>query len=116
MDAAGLVETVNKYNQCCAAGEDPDFGRLSETLIPIKTPPFYAMELTIGNINTNGGPVHNKASQTLDRDGKPIPRLYSAGELGSIFGFLYNSGHNLPEALAFGRIAGMNTAVLTPWD
>lgn len=43
MNAAGLVEAVNKYNQYCAAGEDPDFGRLSETLIPIKTPPFYAM-------------------------------------------------------------------------
>jgi acetyl esterase len=46
----------------------------------------------------------------LDPDGRPIPRLYSAGELGSIYGFLYQGGGNLAECLAFGRIAGANAA------
>ena len=37
-------------------------------------------------------------------------RLYAAGELGSIWGFMYQSGGNLGECLAFGRIAGLNAA------
>jgi hypothetical protein len=115
MDAAGLAETVDMYNQYCAAGEDSDFGRSQANLVPLNNPPFYALEMAIGNINTNGGPVHNKDAQTLDVDGRPIPRLYSPGEFGSIFGHLYFWGGNFPEALAFGRIAGENAAGEEPW-
>ncbi len=116
MDAAGLAEAVNKYNQYCAAGNDPDFGRPAAQLVPIETPPFYAMELCIGNINTNGGPVHNQHSQSLDVEGKPIPRLYSTGEFGSIYGYMYLGGGNFPEALFTGRIAGEHAAALQPWS
>jgi predicted oxidoreductase len=42
--------------------------------------------------------------------GKPIKRLYSAGELGSVWGFLYQSGGNLGECLGLGRMAGTNAA------
>ena len=55
-------------------------------------------------------PKHNGKAQTLDKDDKPIPRLYTPGELGSFFGFLYPGGSNIPEAIAFGRIAGENAA------
>jgi succinate dehydrogenase/fumarate reductase flavoprotein subunit len=48
-------------------------------------------------------------------EGKPIPRLYAAGELGSFFGHLYQGGNNLPEALAFGRIAGERAAAENSW-
>ena len=39
-----------------------------------------------------------------------IVTLYSAGELGSIWGFLYQSGGNLGECLGLGRMAGSNAA------
>jgi succinate dehydrogenase/fumarate reductase flavoprotein subunit len=116
MDAAALAKTVNDYNSYCATGIDPDFGRQESSLVPINTPPFYAVELVTGHLNTNGGPVHNKYSQTMDVDGEPIPRLYSAGEFGSIFGFLYYGGGNVPEAMAMGRIAGEQAAGLEPWE
>jgi 3-oxosteroid 1-dehydrogenase len=48
-------------------------------------------------------------------DGKPIPRLYTPGELGSLYGALYNGGGNLPEAYAFGRIAAEHALTLKPW-
>jgi len=48
--------------------------------------------------------------------GKPIPRLYAAGELGSAFGHLYLSGGNIAECFVTGRIAGMNAAALAAWD
>ena len=116
MDAAGLVETVNTYNQYCAAGEDLDFGRRPSSLLPLLTPPFYAMEVIDCQTNTMGGPVHNKLAQVIDVDGEPIPRLYAAGEFGSIWGLLYPSGRNVTEALAMGKIAAEHAVTLEPWD
>jgi succinate dehydrogenase/fumarate reductase flavoprotein subunit len=42
--------------------------------------------------------------------------LYTPGEFGSFFGFLYPGGSNIPEAIAFGRIAGENAAAEKPWE
>ena len=116
MDVAGLVKTINDYNSYCAAGKDPEFNRLPASLLPLKTPPYYAVEIIESSANTDGGPQHNQFSQTIDSDDKPIPRLYSCGEFGSIFGFLYYGGGNIPEALAMGRVAAEHAATLQPWD
>jgi predicted oxidoreductase len=66
--------------------------------------------------NTQGGPVHDAESRIVDVYGKPIPRLYAAGELGSSFGHLYLSGGNIAECFVTGRIAGRDAAFLPPWD
>jgi len=42
--------------------------------------------------------------------------LYTPGELGSFFGFLYPGGSNIPEAISFGRIAGENAAAEKAWS
>jgi succinate dehydrogenase/fumarate reductase flavoprotein subunit len=41
----------------------------------------------------------------------PVPGLFSAGELGSIWGALYPGAGNVTEAVVFGRIAGRSAAV-----
>ncbi len=115
IDSAGLETTVSKYNGYCQSGNDPDFKRRPENLFPVSSPPYYAAELALTVTNTQGGPKHNGRAQTLNKDNKPIPRLYSAGEFGSFFGFLYPGGSNIPEAIAFGRIAGENAAAEKPW-
>ncbi len=115
VDAAGLEATISKYNEYCTSGNDAEFGRRKQTLIPIKTPPYYAAELALTLINTQGGPKHNGKAQTLNWNNEPIPRLYTPGELGSFFGFLYPGGSNIPEAIAFGRIAGEHAAAEKPW-
>jgi predicted oxidoreductase len=51
----------------------------------------------------------------VNSQGKPIPRLYAAGGLGSIWGFLTLSGGGLTDAIVFGRIAGRNAAEEEPW-
>jgi predicted oxidoreductase len=51
-----------------------------------------------------------------DAFGKPIPRLYVAGELGSVFGHLYISGGDYAECLVGGRVADRNVARLDPWS
>jgi hypothetical protein len=117
MTAATLGNTVNTYNGYVAAGNgDPDFGRTQATMAPVSTPPFYALPLWLGGPNTQGGPIRNEMGQVCDPDDNPIPRLYSAGELGSIYGFLYpTGGGNNCELIAFGRIAGTNAAAEQPW-
>lgn len=109
-----LETTVSRYNQFCAEGMDRDFARSSDTLTPLVTPPFYAIEAFPCLLNTQGGPKRNARAQVLDPWDRPIPRLYAAGELGSIWGFMYQSGGNLGECLAFGRIAGLNAAQEKP--
>jgi len=109
-----LEDTVVKYNRCCEQGLDPDFGTNPSDLIPIEQPPYYAVKLWPGGANTQGGPRRNTKAEVLNADGEAIPGLYSAGELGSIYGMLYPGGGNLPECVAFGRIAGENAARRNP--
>ena len=106
-----LEDTVATYNRYCDRGLDPDFGRGSSDLIPLEHPPYYAVEIWPGGANTQGGPRRSAKAEVLNLDGEPIPGLYSAGELGSIYGMLYPAGGgNLGECIAFGRIAGENAA------
>jgi predicted oxidoreductase len=63
-----------------------------------------------GGPNTKGGIAANAKRQVLDWDGRPISRLYSAGENSSAFEFVYEGDANLTECIVFGRIAGRNAA------
>ena len=113
IDPAGLQATVDAFNAACESGDDA-FGR-EIGMTPIDTPPFYGTELGLGIINTQGGPDRNALHQVLGWDGNPIPRLYSAGEFGSIYVWLYQGSTNVSEALA-GRTAGANAAGEEPWE
>ena len=114
LDPAILADTVARWNRHCDAGSDPDFNRRL-MLAPIAEPPFYAVELSPSMLNTQGGPRRNEKGQILRPDGTPIPRLYSAGELGSIYSYLYQGTGNIGECLAFGRISGKNAAREPAW-
>ncbi len=114
-DPRVLEATVSRWNQLCDMGEDSDFGRL-RMLNPIKTAPFYAIELSPSMLNTQGGPRRNEKAQILRPDGTPIPRLYSSGELGSIYAYLYQGTGNIGECQGFGLIAGRNAAAEKPWS
>ena len=54
--------------------------------------------------------------RSRDVHGKPIARLYAAGELGSSFGHLYLSGGNIAECFVTGHVAGRGAASLAPLD
>lgn len=116
LDSTKLQDTINKYNQYSEQGKDPDFDRNPETIEPINEPPYYGLPLVPNFINTQGGPRRNEKAQIVNPFDEPIPRLYSAGELGSIYSFLYQGGGNIGECIAFGRIAGRNAATQNPWE
>jgi len=123
VDLAGLIQvnesnlegTIMRYNHGCTAGIDDEFGRTRQTLKAIEGPPYYAIALYPALFNTQGGPRRDKESRVLDPYGKPIKRLYAAGELGSILGIVYQGASSLTECLAFGRIAGRNAARERPF-
>ncbi|MBS5450659.1 MAG: FAD-binding protein [Coriobacteriia bacterium] len=114
MDAATLQATVDAYNKDAEAGEDTQFGRAAETMRPL-TGPFYAVLCYPNQYNTQGGPKRNTRAQTLDAFDEPIPRLYSVGECGAGYGWVYNGGWNIAEAMVTGIWAGKDAIKLEPW-
>jgi succinate dehydrogenase/fumarate reductase flavoprotein subunit len=126
--AEALQGTIETWNQYCAAGADPDFGRDPKHMLPIETGPYYAIQLGFSSINTQGGPRRDGDCQTLATskvtwtDGKlsstpgdPIPHLYNAGECGSYNGYVYCYG-NIFEALVTGRVAAYKAMENEPWS
>ena len=116
MDADRLAETVKMFNSYCALGKDEQFGRTPATMGPVEKPPFYAMKMYPGGPNTKGGLDANADRCVLDWNGNPIPRLFAAGEIASVFKFTYQGGGNLTECIVCGRQAGRNAAKLAPWS
>jgi succinate dehydrogenase/fumarate reductase flavoprotein subunit len=125
-----LEETLNRWNKDVKSGGDTLFNRplkagahgsvnkehaMPVWSAPIEKGPYYAMELYPCIMNTQGGPRRNTKGQILDAFGAPISRLYSAGELGSMWGVIYQGGGNNAESLVFGRIAGRNAAAEKAW-
>jgi succinate dehydrogenase/fumarate reductase flavoprotein subunit len=115
LDPAALAESVARWNRQMEAKRDEDYGRRL-MLAPIAAPPYYAVEMSPSMLNTQGGPRRNERGQIVRPDGSPIPRLYSAGELGSIYSYLYQGTGNIGECLAFGRISGRNAAGEKRWE
>lgn len=104
-DPEQAARTLAEYNHACAEGADP-LGRPAGSLVPLDRPPFYCVPVYPGGSNTCGGPRKNEHAQVLDPEGRPIPGLYAAGELGEAVGLLYPAdGANLSESVCFGRIA-----------
>jgi succinate dehydrogenase/fumarate reductase flavoprotein subunit len=114
-DAAALENSVDRWNALCQLGRDEDFGRPSGSMMRIASPPYYGAPVWATVSNTQGGPVHDAGQRVIDVYGEPIPRLYTAGELGSSFGHLYLSGGNIAECFVTGRVAGRNAAEARPW-
>ena len=54
--------------------------------------PYYAVPLAISVAKAFGGADVDLQGRVLDTEGRAIPRLYVAGELGGIWGFVYLSG------------------------
>jgi hypothetical protein len=106
---------VQRWNKNCESKTDPEFGR-NKMLVPFGKGPYYAIELSPSMLNTQGGPRRNERGQIVRPDDSPIPRLYSAGEMGSLYSYLYQGTGNIGEAFAFGRITARNAVAEKPWD
>jgi hypothetical protein len=105
-DPSQAESTVLAYNARIARGEQDDYGRPLESLMPIDSAPFFCLPLYPGGSHTSGGPERDENARILNSFGEPIANLFGAGELGQAIGPIVPSpGTNLSEALCFGRIA-----------
>jgi succinate dehydrogenase/fumarate reductase flavoprotein subunit len=109
-----LEVTIARYNENCKNQVDPDFNRPKQSLIAIDKPPYYAVKVYPTMFNTQGGPKRNSKCEVLDPFDQPIPRLYTAGELGSFWGWMYNGGGNNAECLCTGQIAVRSALAMKP--
>ena len=117
---ANMLASVESWNACCAAGVDTDFGKNSEALFPIDTPPYYAFTQNTSMIGglmvTLGGLVTDKHQNVLDDNCHPIPGLYACGNCcGQRFGvgyFTQTPGDSLGMCIVLGRELGKYLAAM----
>ncbi|MBA1394546.1 FAD-binding protein, partial [Lactobacillus sp. XV13L] len=84
------------YNEMAHNGQDVDFDKKADFMIPVENGPFYAFELGIGAFCTMGGLKTDTEHRVMDKTGKPIKGLYAAGNdgAGMLIGDTY--GPNMP--------------------
>jgi fumarate reductase flavoprotein subunit len=113
-DAKVLVDTVTRYNSFCDAGKDADFLKEESFLLPLKTPPYYAVLGRQGFDTTLGGIKINHRMEVMNHQGRPIPGLYATGDCASGWEFAnYNLRHPgcaMTFALVSGYFAGEHAA------
>ena len=80
VDPARLVSTVEQYEADCAAGNgDSYFGKAAAYMIPLGEGPYYALRLSSGVLNTNGGIRIDYNANVCDPYFTPIRGLFAAG-------------------------------------
>ena len=113
-DPAALKATIDEYNAACDRGHDPIFAKDRALLVPLRTPPYYAIRSNSDFLDTIGGIKINEHMEVLDKQDNPIPGLYAAGvDTGGWESETYCSrlsGHAFSFAINSGRIAGESIA------
>jgi fumarate reductase flavoprotein subunit len=110
VDPEVFLATIKRYNELCEQGEDLDFAKRMNYMIPVKTPPFKALKTLRVNACTLGGVKCTAKQEVMDVKGNAIPGLFAAGNtVGRRFGVSYessNMGLSNSTAIVGGYIAG----------
>jgi fumarate reductase flavoprotein subunit len=111
-DPSVLKASIDEYNAFCDDKHDGHFAKDRRYLLPLRTPPYYAIKGHIGLCDTYGGIKINENMEALDTAENPIPGLYAAGTTAGCWeseSYCYRlTGHLVGFALNSGRIAGEN--------
>ncbi|MCB1486334.1 MAG: FAD-binding protein [Bauldia sp.] len=127
IDEDALARTIQAFNRSCSTGVDTEFGKGSTPynrfygdgryqpnpcLAPIEKPPFFAVEIFVGDLGTFDGVRTNRHGQATDEKGDAIPGLYAVGnDMASIAGGNYpGGGITLGPALVFAYLAARHMA------
>jgi tricarballylate dehydrogenase len=123
VDHAQAMKTLNEYN--AAAGRGGPFNpavldgvhtdgiepKKSNWALKLDNPPYVSYPVTGGITFTFGGLKINQDAQVIATDWKPVPGLYTCGEMvGGLFHYNYALGTGLMSGAVFGRIAGRSAA------
>ena len=128
IDSENLVSTIQNFNSFVEEGDDKEFFRgksdydsfygdrsqsgVYSTLGKLEKAPFFAVELNIGALGTNGGARTDEYGRVISASGNIIEGLYTvgnamAGSTGSVYA---GAGGTLGPALTYGYLAGQHAA------
>ncbi len=121
---AALEATIASYNAASAHNAQAEFQPLrkdgnaaagvtpgkSNWALPLTKPPYVAWPLRCSIVFTYGGIAADTESRVLDRDERPIPGLYAAGEITGLYYGKYPGATSFLRGIVYGRIAGRGAA------
>ncbi|MFZ9194079.1 MAG: FAD-dependent tricarballylate dehydrogenase TcuA [Burkholderiales bacterium] len=123
VDHEQAMKSLKEYNDNCGHGGPFNAAVLdglhTEGIDPPKTnwaqkldtPPYVSWPVTGGITFTFGGLKIDKQARVISTGWKPIPGLYTCGEMvGGLFHYNYPLGTGLMSGAVFGRIAGREAA------
>jgi 3-oxosteroid 1-dehydrogenase len=127
IDAEGLTRTITRFNAMAEAGRDTDFAKGDSAFDryagdPAHAPnpclgalgeaPFYAMEISAGDLGTKGGLLTNEHAQVLRTDGSVIEGLYAAGNSSAcVMGNFYpGGGGTIGAGMTYAYVAAKHMA------
>lgn len=127
VDAAGLEQTVARYNGFAPTGVDEDFhkgelpfGRAAgdpehgpnPNIGPVEQAPFYAVAVVPTPLTTAFGISINSDARVVTEEGEPIPGLYAAGnDAQSVMSSEYpGAGTQVGSGMTFGWVAARHAA------
>jgi urocanate reductase len=107
-----LQDSVAQHNLAIKEGRDPEFNKpMTKSMVPITAKPFYAIAQWPAIHHCMGGLRIDSEARVIDIWGRPIPKLFAAGEVcGGVHGANRLGGNAIPDCIVFGRIAGVNAA------
>ena len=117
-DTAAFVKSVERYNECVAAGKDLDFGKEGKWLTAIDTPPFYGIHRHVRvSAIVSGVNVGPNMEVLAAETGEAIPGLFAIGNTaGNFYGgvdySMYMPGLSLGRAHTQGYVTGKYVASL----
>ncbi len=129
IDAAGLAETVSRFNGYARSGRDEQFSRGARAydryyadsshgpnpgLGAIERPPFYAVQIYPGDVGTFGGLMTDEHGCVLRPDASRIEGLYATGNCtASVMGRTYpGAGASIAASFIFGYTAVKNALAI----
>ena len=111
IDAPYLKQAVEDFNFLTDVKKrDMFLNRKIQTMRSLIEGPYYAITVRHNILHTHGGAQRNSECEVIGLDGKVIPNLYEAGELGDIFATKYLGANSIADLLISGKIAGTNAA------
>ena len=121
-DADAFVASVEKWNENCKAGSDPDFGLPANFLKSIDTPPYWGIHRHVRFSAFCSGVKIDKDLQCLTPEGEKIEGLYAIGNCsGGFYGGIdypldvpgMNLGRNYTQGYCLGRALATGKSI---WD
>ena len=111
------IDTVNRYNELCLAGDDVDFHKDPSCLHPFGEGPYYGQSSggMLIFLTVLGGLATDPQMRVCDKNDVPIPGLYNVGTMvGDMFAtnytFMVEGANYGANCITFGYLTGKHIA------